>query len=455
MAALRGGSGKTVLTLGIIATWRKRGYAVQPFKKGPDYIDAAWHTGAAGRPCRCLDTFMLGREQTARSFWSHVEPGTAAIVEGNRGLFDGVDSAGTHSTAELAKLLAAPVLLVADCSKATRTIAAAVLGCQRLDPDLCIAGVVLNRVAGARHEGLVRAAIDSICGLPVFGAIPSDAVLDLPQRHLGLVPPQEHELSQRVIDQAAALVEAHIDMDALLAAAQAAASAAGASARTERGPGRPRSGGRRLPIGVVRDRAFQFYYSENLEALESEGAEIVELSALTDTRLPRLAGLYIGGGFPETHAEALAANRSFAADLRAAIEEGLPVMAECAGLMYLGETLTWQGKTHRMVGALPLAFVMEDRPHGHGYTVIRADAANPFFPVGTVLRGHEFHYSRLVEPACPGVATAFEVQRGHCLNGQRDGIVYRNVLATYSHVHALAAPEWARAFVDAALQHGI
>jgi len=448
VAALRGDSGKTVLTMGLIGNWRRQGHRVYPFKKGPDYIDAAWHSVAAGQPCRSLDTFMLGREPAARSFWSHAGPEGIAVVEGNRGLFDGVNVEGTHSTAELAKLIHTPVVLVVDCYKATRTMAASVLGCQRLDPELSIAGVVLNRVAGARHERIIRAAIEATCRVPVFGAIPRDSILDLPQRHLGLVPPQEHELVERAVGQAADLIEKHIDLDLVWEAAQAAP-----CIEAERGPPPSSSPERRFTLGIIRDAAFQFYYPENLEALEREGAEIVELSALENRSLPVLDGLYIGGGFPEAHAEALADNRSFAEGLRAAIDDGLPVLAECAGLMYLGRNLAWHGKTYDMVGALPLAFVMENRPHGHGYTIIEADAANPFFPPGTLLRGHEFHYSRLDEPRCGEVETAFQVQRGHCLDGQRDGIVYRNVLATYSHVHALAAPEWAKCFADAALRY--
>ena len=448
IAALRGDSGKTVLSMGLIGSWRRRGHDVYPFKKGPDYIDAAWHSVAASRPCRSLDTFMLGRERAAQSFWSHAAPDGIAIVEGNRGLFDGVDVEGTHSTAELAKLIQAPVVLALDCYKATRTMAAAVLGCQRLDPDLSIAGVVLNRVAGTRHERIIRSAIEATCRLPVFGAIPRDSILDLPQRHLGLVPPPEHALVERAVGQAADLIEKHVDLDGIWRAAHAAP-----PVHVEREAEPATSSARRFTIGVIRDAAFQFYYPENLEALEHEGARIVELSALRDHSLPDLDGLYIGGGFPEAHAEALANNRSFAEGLRAAIDDGLPVLAECAGMMYLGRSLTWHGKTYNMVGALPLAFVMESRPHGHGYTIIEADAANPFFPPGALLRGHEFHYSRLDEPRCGDVETAFQVQRGHCLDGQRDGIVYRNVLATYSHVHALAAPEWAQCFVAAALRY--
>ncbi len=447
VAALRGGSGKTVLTLGLIAAWRRRGHKVLAFKKGPDYIDAAWHTRAAGCPCRNLDTFMMGRDTAAASFWTHARPDAIAVVEGNRGLFDGADVQGTHSTAELAKLLRAPVVIVVDCYKATRTIAASVLGCQKLDPELDIAGVVLNRVAGKRHESVIRGAIASACGLPVFGAIPKDSVLDLPERHLGLLPPQEHDFVERVVGQAAALAEAHLDLDALLASGRAAP-----AADSSQTPPLETLAIRSAPtvrIAVMRDSAFQFYYPENLEALQREGAEIVEVSALHDDALPNVDGLYIGGGFPETHAAQLAANRSFADSVCAAIEAGLPVMAECAGLMYLGESITWQGQTHRMAGALPLRFDMATRPHGHGYTVIRADADNPFFPVGAVLRGHEFHYSLPQQPLGGRVRTAFHVERGHGLDGARDGVVHRNVLATYSHIHALSVANWATAFLTA------
>lgn len=447
VAALRGGAGKTILTLGLIAQCHSRGMDVRPFKKGPDYIDAAWHERAAGLPCRNLDTFMMGRDAVAHSFWRHARGGGLAIVEGNRGLYDGVDAEGTHSTAELAKLIEAPVVLVVDCSKATRTIAASVLGCQRLDPDVVLAGVVLNRVAGARHERVIRAALKSACGLRVFGAIPRDAALDLPERHLGLVPPQEHGVAEGVIAQAGAIVAEHIDLDGLAEVAAAAPAheqdaPLPAAAHTQGGP--------RCTIAVVRDGAFQFYYPENLEALEGQGARIVEVSALRDECLPDVDGLYIGGGFPETHAQELAGNRPFAESVLAAVEDGIPVMAECAGLMYLGESIEWHGEVHRMVGALPLNFAMAERPHGHGYTMIRCDGANPFYRDGIVLRGHEFHYSQPETPLDRALKTAFHVERGHGLDGGRDGVVYRNVLATYSHVHALGAPEWAESFVCAA-----
>ncbi len=448
IAALRGGAGKTTLSLGLAAAWKKRGSEVSPFKKGPDYIDAAWLTLAAGQPCRNLDTFLQSRAEVQRSFRRNAAG--LSLIEGNRGLYDGVDAEGSHSTAELAKLLKAPVVIIVDCHKVTRTAAAMVLGCQKLDPDVEIRGVILNRVARSRQERILRTSILESCGLPILGAVPKLEDFPFPERHLGLMPPQEHLWVEEAIERARQVAESYLDLDGL----QEVAVNAPPLPLLDEGERKPALyGGDGPVIGLIRDSAFQFYYPENLQALIDRGAKIREISAVQERELPSLDALYIGGGFPETHANLLAENESFRDSVRKAVEEGLPVYAECGGLMYLGEALVMDGESYPMVGALPMGFGMEKRPQGHGYTVVEVEKENPFFPVGTILKGHEFHHSRVLWLREENTRFAFRMKRGSGICGQRDGVCRRNVLATYTHLHALGCGEWADGLVESAVRH--
>ncbi len=450
ICGLRGSTGKTLVALGLISAWRARGLSVAPFKKGPDYIDAAWHSRAGTRPCRNLDTFLMSEEAIRRSVGQHGRSADVTLIEGNHGLFDGVGAEAKASSAELAKLLQAPVILLVDCTKTTRTVAAMVLGCQHMDPELPLAGVLLNRVATPRQERAVQAAVQEICGLPVLGSIPRLSDLTFPERHLGLLTPAEHPAAVHPIAVARDAVEAHVDLVAIRALA-ATAPPLTWTAEPESGTGRsPR---RSLRVGVVRDSAFTFYYPENLEALERLGAEVVPINALTDSGLPSLDALYIGGGYPETHAAALAANVDFRRALRHEIEAGLPVIAECGGLIYLGEAMVMDGIAHPMVGIFPVTFELGKRPWGHGYACVEVDGANPFFALGTLLRGHEFRYSYARSVRTEELRAAFRMQRGTGFDGERDGLVYKNVLASFCHFHAAGTGEWASAIVAQAWLH--
>jgi cobyrinic acid a,c-diamide synthase len=447
IAALRGGGGKTTLSLGMAAAWRKQGREVVPFKKGPDYIDSAWLSLAAGRPCRNLDTYLQDREKVRVSFFRNALEGEVSLIEGNRGLYDGVDAAGSHSTAELAKLLKAPVVLILDCDKVTRTAAAMAFGCQQLDREVDLRGVILNRVARSRQESVLRQAVENACGLPVVGAVPRLEAHPFPERHLGLTPPQEHERVQEALSRAREVAEKFLDLKGLEEIARKAP-ILDWSLKIERnsvnGPD-----AREAPlIGVIKDSAFQFYYPENLEALRKQGARVVEISAVREARLPEVDGLYIGGGFPETHAHALAENAGFRQSLREAAQRGLPIYAECGGLMYLGESLTMGEKNYPLAGVLPIGFGMEKKPQGHGYTLLEATEENPFFPLGREIRGHEFHYSRVLYVRGGEAYFALQVKRGEGIDRKRDGLCCREVLATYSHIHALGCPEWAPALVE-------
>ncbi len=447
---MRGGSGKTTLSIGLIGALRKRGLTVASFKKGPDYIDAGWLAQASGRACYNLDPYLIGNEMVAASFSEHLGGAGCAVIEGNRGLFDGMDSEGSMSTSAVARALKAPVVLIADCTKATRTVAAMLRGVERFERGFRLGGIVLNHIAGARHESVIRDSIARHLRSPVLGAIPRLREPRMPERHMGLTPMHEHPGAQDAVSWATGVVEKYVDLDALWeVASRAPALAAAQTARA-----REAAAGDAPRIGVVKDSAFQFYYPENFDALMQRGARLVEISALSDARLPELDALYIGGGFPETHAIVLSENRSFRRSLRAAVEAGLPVYAECGGLIYLGESIKVGGTPYRMAGVLPIRFELRKKPQAHGYTEVKVTRANPFFRTGTVIRGHEFHYSKVTSVGGQdGLRMAFRMQRGNGIAGGRDALCYKAVLATYTHLHALGAPQWADGLVGAALKY--
>jgi cobyrinic acid a,c-diamide synthase len=458
ISALRGGSGKTILSIGVIGAWKQEGKTVIPFKKGPDYIDAGWLALAAGQPCYNLDSFLLNQTQILHAFSRHATSSGIAIVEGNRGLYDGIDLKGSTSTAELSKLLGLPVILCLDCTKSTRTMAAVLLGCLHFDPDVAIQGVVLNRVAGSRHERIVRTSIEHHCGIPVFGAIPAmDS--QFPERHMGLVPTLEHDWAAESVNAVSRVVKANLDLDRLEAIAHLPFPVTAPESPPENQPNEQPKGqlaenpctvrGKKPVIGIIRDSAFQFYYPENIEALELEGADLVFISPLTQQHLPPdLDALYIGGGFPETHAQALAENISFRSELKHLAESGLPIYAECGGLMYLGEEIVLKNAAYPMVGVLPIVFGLSPKPKGHGYTMVTVDGNNPFYPDGTEIRGHEFHYSWVASfEETADCRLVFSMKRGTGFLNGRDGVCYKNVLATYTHIHATGTPEWARSMV--------
>jgi cobyrinic acid a,c-diamide synthase len=451
ISGLRGGSGKTILSLCLITYWHKKKYRVIPFKKGPDYIDAGWLSRFAGTPCFNLDLFMMSPEGVLGSFISHSAQAQIAVIEGNRGLYDGVDHKGSYSTAQLAKLLRSPVIIIVDCTKVTNTIAAMLLGLQTIDPDIQIRGVVLNRIATGRQESLIKKAINERCNLPVLGAIPRLRTDPFPERHMGLVPSQEHLEIEKSIATVIEIAERYVDIDSIWKIANEAGSLnLETRDKGQRIRDKVTIDNSSLKIGIIKDPAFQFYYPENLEELEKRGAEIIEINALKEEKLPELDALYIGGGFPETHAIALADNINFKRSLNEAIENGLPVYAECGGLMFLGESLILNNKTYPMVGALPITFTLEERPQAHGYTVVEVEKTNPYFPQRIILKGHEFHYSKVLDIKEDDTYMAFNVKRGKGIINNKDGLCYKNVLATYTHLHALGTSEWADGLIRCA-----
>lgn len=448
IAGASGDSGKTLVALGLIAALRRRGSKVVAFKKGPDYIDAAWLGEAAGAPCFNLDTMLMGVDTVRYSFARRSSGADIAVIEGNRGLHDGVDSAGTHSSATLARELDAPVLLVLNATKSTRTLAGIVLGMKELDRSVRIGGVILNRTAGARHVRVAKESIENETGVPVLGAIPKLAgARRIPGRHLGLLPVSEYEGIKDAMDYAASVVEKYVDIGKLNELAS--------RARAIEVPDDDRSAEKRafVRVGVLRDGAFSFYYPENLEALEFEGAEVIPVHSASENAFPDIDALYIGGGFPETHAEQLVGNEALRSSIARAAGNGMPVFAECGGLMYLSESIAFRGEQYPMCGVLPCRITMHEKPEGHGYVELKTELDNPFFEKGADFKGHEFHYSQIEAGATDGLKTVFALERGTGVGGGRDGLVNGNVLAMYTHLHALSVPKWACGVVEAAARY--
>lgn len=442
MAGLAGGSGKSVVSVGLTAAFRQNGRKVVPFKKGPDYIDAGWLKVAAGCNCYNLDPYLVAEQQLKDSFYRHGIGADIALLEGNRGVYDGVNAEGGYSTADLAIALDLPVLLVVNCTKTTRTVAALVLGCMHFDPRLKLRGVILNQVATERQRLLITTAVEKYTGLPVLGAIPRLSRDIFPMRHLGMIPYQEYE----GYDSALAFLVETVSANLNLAGIEDIMAPLPSWTTTSQDEmiGQATAD---ITIGIMQDAAFQFYYSENLEALVRAGARLVPVNALTDRQLPVLDGLYIGGGFPETSARELAANVSFRQSIRAAADAGLPIYAECGGLIYLGESLVLTGEEYPLAGVFPLRFAMAEKPQAHGYSAFRVETDTPFYPAGMEIRGHEFRYSQILEWRGSADMLAVRMLRGKgCINGW-DGLRYNNVLALYTHVHADGTPEWAPGLV--------
>ena len=450
ISAAHKSSGKTTITLGLAAALARRGLAVQTFKKGPDYIDPMWLALASGRPCRNLDFHLMSRDEILASFARHSRAADVSLIEGNKGLYDGLDLHGSNSNAALAALAGSPVVLVIDARGMTRGIAPLILGYQAFDPSLRIAGVILNNLGGARHEQKLRAVIAHYTNVEVIGAVPYDERVSIVERHLGLVPSNEDDSAAVTVARVRERVEQSVDLDRLLAIAGSAAPLPEAAPPIAKAPE-----GRRLRVGVARDAAFGFYYADDLEAFEEAGAKLVPVDMLWDEKLPALDALVIGGGFPETRMRELQANEALRRELAQAIEAGLPVYAECGGLMYLARSISWKGETARMVGVLPGDAVMRARPVGRGYARLEGTAEAGWLPAapGEEIAAHEFHYASL-ENLPPELRYAWRVTRGYGVDGARDGIVRGNVLASFCHLRGAGARGWVRPFVEFARRGG-
>ncbi len=445
ISAAHKSSGKTTLSIGLCRALRDRGLAVQPFKKGPDYIDPMWLAQAAGRPCYNLDFYTQERPEILASLHHHAKGTDLALIEGNKGLYDGLDLEGSNSNAALARLTRTPVVLVINVQGMTRGIAPLVLGYQAFEPEVRIAGIILNQIRGARHESKLRAVLEHYTDVPVVGAVYHDDAMTIAERHLGLVPSNESADARAFIEHIGQRVAEQVDLDAILAIAAAAPPLPESTIE----PPTP-AAERDVRIAIARDPAFGFYYPDDLEALEAAGAELLPFSPLEDSRLPECDGLFLGGGFPETHMDRLAANAPMRAAIRDAIEAGLPAYAECGGLMYLARSLRWDTHEAEMVGVLPASAVMHERPMGRGYVQLEETPDHPWpgEPGQTVFPAHEFHYSALETPLSPDLRFAYRVHRGTGVDGRHDGIVHRNLVASYAHLRDTSHNHWAGRFVQ-------
>jgi cobyrinic acid a,c-diamide synthase len=444
IAGTHSGVGKTTLTAGIIVALRRRGLTVQPFKVGPDFIDPTYHSLAAGLACRNLDTWMLPPERVRTIFARAVRAVDVAIIEGVMGLYDGAgydDEAG--STCEVAKLLSAPVFVVLDAWSMARSAGAVALGFQRFDA-LPLGGFIVNRVAGEEHGRGVASAIARATGLPVLGWLPREEVLRVPERHLGLVPTREPGRWLEFTEAAGDLVARHLDLDGLLASARRAPPLPAMQDAD------PQRSGDRAVIAVARDEAFHFTYEDNLELLRAAGARIVFFSPMRDAALPEgTAAVVLSGGFPEVYAQPLAANRALHTALRAAHRQGLPIYAECGGLMYLTQAIVDGDKRrHEMVGLLPGQCVMSGRLT-LGYRVARSAGGSWFLGKGEAVRGHEFHYSAWDGRPDNLPPAYFLLPRSGTGEPRAEGARVGNLWASYLHVHLGAKPELASRFIDA------
>ena len=452
ISAAHKSSGKTTISIGLTAALKARGHGIQTFKKGPDYIDPLWLGLAAGRACRNLDFYLSSHDEIKAHFARHGALSNVCLIEGNKGLYDGLDLEGSNSNAALARLLDLPVILVLDARGMTRGIAPLILGYQAFDRELNIAGVILNQLGGSRHEAKLRAVIEHYTDVPVVGAVHADPRLKLAERHLGLMPANETSAAARHITEIADLVASQVNLDRLLElTATQSALVQALPARTTSVPPADT-----VRIAIARDAAFGFYYADDLDAFAAAGAELAPFDTLHDARLPVADGLFIGGGFPECFLDALEANTSLRSDIHAAIEAGLPTYVECGGLMYLARSIAWQGNTRKMVGVIPGDIVMHDKPVGRGYVKLAPAAEHPWAGLSSdkppaadlsaLIAAHEFHYSSVLNLP-PQTRYAYRVQRGYGIDGHNDGIIYRNLLASYTHLRSTPAYDWAARFV--------
>jgi cobyrinic acid a,c-diamide synthase len=450
IAGTSSGVGKTTVTLALLAAMRRRGMSVQPFKGGPDFLDTGHHSRIAGRVARNLDTWMLSHEANSELLEQASQGADAIIVEGMMGLFDGKDGiTEAGSSAEIAKLLKLPVVLVLDASKTARSIAATVLGFESFDTELALAGIILNKVASERHFKMLETAIKSACRTRVFGWLPREAAIAIPERHLGLHAAEELDDSgatERQIEVLAGLAETHLDLNALfsLECGLDFEHSSLVSPETSKDP---------IRIGVARDRAFCFYYEDNLDLLRRNGAELLFFSPLTDESLPsNLDALYLGGGYPELYAETLSTNHSMLGSIRAFAASGRPIYAECGGMIYLARQLaSVNEQTYGLAGVLPLQFEMTNKLVQFGYVTLELTRNCILGPVGARMRGHSFHYSRVVDHSLgddSSVETSYRVEYSLSKKSEDEGYRVGNILASYIHLHFRSAPTIAQHFVE-------
>lgn len=447
IGGLQSGVGKTTISIGIMSALMRRGFKVQPFKVGPDYIDTSYHRAATRRPSRNLDGWMIPTKGLLEIFQHACRDTDIAVIEGVMGLYDGLSGTDERgSTAQIAKILRCPVILVVDAEKMARTCAAVVLGCKSFDVDLQLSGVILNNIAGRKHAEWCTEAIEASTGIPVIGAVPRDESIKLPERHLGLIPTTERsEELNPILSRITALIENNVDLDKVVEISKSGGELPGANGTIY--PAKAST--YRATIGVAFDEAFNFYYQDNLDILEAYGARLIFFSPIRARGIPEgVDGLYIGGGFPEVLPRELEANGYMRKSLKRAAEDGLPIYAECGGLMYLTDYIQdYNGRIYKMVGLLPSGTVMTRRLTLN-YTEAETVRGTLLCDFGRVLRGHEFHYSQVVDVPVDA-KFAYVMKRGVGIDGRQDGWIEYNILASYMHVHFGYDAQLAQNFIEA------
>lgn len=438
IAGVRSKVGKTLISIGLMRALTNRGYVVQPYKIGPDFIDPSFHYFATGRHSRNLDDFMLSRHDIIETFERNFKGADIAIIEGKTGLYDSHDALSEKgSTASVAKILKCPVILVADVERMNRSVAAMLLGYKLFDPDLMIEGVILNRIGNQRHAHKVKTAVEKLAKLKVLGLVPR-VNISMPYRHLGLIPAYERD-DLSLFDELAEIVERHVNVDKIIDIAYSSPEIESVDEHPIFKPDKVD-----VKIGVIRDRVFSFYYQDNIDALSTK-ANVVIIDSLRDKRLPDVDGLYIGGGFPEIFAEDLERNKSLRRDIYNFCDEGKPVYAECGGLMFLGEHVITEDGEYEMVGFLPIKTEMHKKFQALGYCIFKAVRSNIISRRGDTIIGHEFHYSKVIPTG--KLEFAYKVKRGTGIDGKYDGIIKKNTLANYIHIHVLSYPTMIKRFI--------
>lgn len=446
LSAAHKSSGKTSVSIGLAGAMVKRGLSVQTFKRGPDYIDPIWLAAASNKPCYNLDFNTQSHEEIRELFTQKSAGNAVNFIEGSKGLFDGLDPDGSDSNAALANLLSLPVVLVIDCMGITRGIAPLLLGYQAFDPQVNIAGVILNKTGGTRHESKLRQAVENYTDIPILGALGRSYEMEIPERHLGLMPANEMKSAAQVIDKLTNAVEDGINLDVLMAL-QGTNIVASTIPQQNKTPD--------ITIAVARDAAFGFYYPDDLEAFERAGAKLVFFNALHDAALPPCDGLFLGGGFPEMQLQELHDNGSMRTSIKKALETGLPCYAECGGLMYLAKSISWREHSAEMVGAIAGDIVMAERPQGRGFVKLEETGAALWSGQATTdapLQAHEFHYAQL--KGLPSDSSyAYAIKRGFGIDGERDGLIVGNCMASFSHLRNTAQTPWVSAFTAFVRNH--
>lgn len=449
ISAAHKSSGKTTITIGLCKALTKRGLTVSPFKKGPDYIDPMWLGMASGRPCYNLDFYTMTDAEIIQIYHEKSRSSDIAIIEGNKGLYDGIDIEGKNCSAALAIQLKVPVVLVIDVQGITRGIAPLLLGYQAFDRNINIAGIILNKVGGTRHEEKLLSVIDYYTDLNILGAIYRNKLIEITERHLGLVPSNElYQDAQNRIETISSIISEQIDIDTILATASQSKETVIPTKKQILNQNEIYQG---LKIGVISDAAFGFYYQSDIDYFNQVGAELIYINAINDSILPHIDGLLIGGGFPESFCNQLQENTALRVAIKENIENGLPVYAECGGLMYLSNAIIFDNQKYNMVGAIQADVQLYEKPQGRGYVQLEQTEYFPW-PViegkndHSALSGHEFHYSQMIN-ITEQYRYAFNVKRGTGLDGEHDGIIYKNLLASYSHLRHTNQCQWISSYL--------